>query len=101
MDKPSVEKATIQDYIEQEFASSKYVDHFDVWANNLALSEEEIGRWITMLNRAQKMNPDDDVKPQPPYIEEEIPFDMTCKIFLLVHNFHCSVLCSKFSTFEF
>lgn len=57
---------------EKESASSKDIDYFKVWSENDALSDDEITKWIGMLNVARTMVDVDETEP-PPYIEDEIP----------------------------
>lgn len=79
---------TKDESIEKESASSKYVDYFSVWTDDLALSDAEVNRWVTMLNVARTMNLDNEEKTPPPsspsFIEEEIP----CKFFLYFSHFN-------------
>lgn len=63
---------------ENEFASSEDVDYHLVWAEKYALSDDEINSWITMLNIARNMNPNEETEPPPPIPEEEITFQ-SCK----------------------
>lgn len=89
IEKPSVKmndiKITTDESIEGKMASSKYVDYFNIWTDELALSDAEVNRWITMLNVARTKNWDGEERTPPPspppcFIEEEIP----CKTFLSI-----------------
>lgn len=57
---------------ESASASSKYVDHSDIWCNNLALSDAEITRWVQMLNSAWSMPMTPPNRPPTPPLFEEI-----------------------------
>lgn len=74
--KLSVKKVRVEiadeENIENEFASSLDVDYHAAWAEKLALTDDEINRWINMLNIARDMNPYDEITP-PVFVEEEIP----------------------------
>lgn len=61
-----------EEYVDREPASSTDVDYHDVWAQKLTLTDEEINRWIDMLNTARTMNPYDETEPPPPMPEEEL-----------------------------
>lgn len=71
------EREFVDEEYETEFASSKDVDYHQVWAEKLALSDDEINRWITMLNIARDTTPDDEILPPPIYIDP-MPFE-NCK----------------------
>lgn len=57
-----------------EFASSKAVDYHKVWVERVTLTDNEIDRWVTMLNAARNINPYDETKPLP-IPEEDIHFE--------------------------
>lgn len=89
IEKPSVKindvKISMDESMEGERASSKYVDYFNVWTNELALSDAEVNRWMTMLNVARTKNWEGEERtpppsPPPPFFEEEIP----CKTFVFI-----------------
>lgn len=69
-----VETEIVEEEFEREYASSKPVDYFNVWVEKATLTDDEIDRWITMLNVARTMNQNDDIAPPPkPKYDEDIP----------------------------
>lgn len=72
---------TMDESIDNGTASSKYVDYSDNWCNNLALSDDEVTRWIDMLNAARTM-PMSPKSPPPFFDEEEEENPSKCFVFL-------------------
>lgn len=77
----------IDEIYEREFASSEDVDYHKVWTEKLALTDDEITRWITMLNRHENWN--EEVEPPPPIHEEEIPLANGKSFISLIIFFEC------------
>lgn len=77
-EKLSVKKVHVEttngETIDREFASSEYVDYHEVWAQKCTLTDDEVNRWITMLNTARDMNPYDETRPPTPplFLDDEI-----------------------------
>lgn len=70
----NVQMEASDDEYGKEFASSKPVDYQKVWVEKFTLTDNEIDRWIKMLNVARNMNPYDETEPLP-IPEEDIHFE--------------------------
>lgn len=65
---------TTEEFIGSETASSKFVDYSNIWSNNLVLTDDEITRWIDMLNAARTMPMTPPKRPPtPPSFDQECP----------------------------
>lgn len=45
------------------YASSMPVDYFEAWVDKMTLSDDDIDRWIKVMNDARKANPYDETEP--------------------------------------
>lgn len=76
---------TTDESIDSGTASSKYVNYSDIWCNNLALSDDEITRWIEMLNAARTMPMSPKSRPPTPpslFVDQEC--SSKCFVFLIL-----------------